>query len=665
MSDDREDAPASLDVTRRAFLARATVAGVAAAPLLPDRARAGEEREAPAALSAAAGAARGRGGLLYPQQNLVRNLVDLSGLWEFQLDPKEEGEAGGWFRALPSPRTIAVPCSWNELFDDAKNYLGLAWYRTERWVPAGWRGQRVFLRVGSANYAARVWVNGHLVTEHLGGHLPFVAEITPHLVGDRENVIAIAVENKQLPERVPAGPSPAAGLFSGFMGSYPAATYDFFPYAGLHRPVLLFSVPPSHIDDVTVVTTLEGSDGLVTVKVVTDGTYAGRGKAALAGASAELLFRDGTAEATLRVPSARLWSPQDPHLYPLEVSLTEGRRATDSYRLDIGIRTVEVRGDRLLLNGQPIQLTGFGKHEDFPINGRGLNVPLLVRDHELLRWVGANSYRTSHYPYSEEAMALADKLGVLIIDEIPAVSLNFGDSDDLVAKRKAQCTQQLRELVARDKNHPSVILWCVANEPMAGSPSSPAAPPPRRSRRDALLHPHVGGDAPAGRDSTGDPGRYHGRTLGMARALRRHQHQPLLRLVLPGRAPRPGGAGAREGTGRPPRVVRQAHPHHRIRRRHRRGRAQPARGDVDGGVPGGVLAGLPGRRGQETVRGRPARLELRRFQDRAGHHPDGRDEPEGRLHPRPSTQDGRALPPLAVGSPEAEPPIPQPGSAEP
>ena len=310
-------------------------------------------------------------------------------------------------------------------------------------------------------------------------------------MGDRENVIALAVENKQLPERVPAGPSPAGGLFSGFMGSYPAATYDFFPYAGLHRPVLLYSVPETHIDDVTVVTTLDGADGVVTVKVVTDGAYSGRGRAALAGISTELAFRGGVAEATLRVPAARLWSPQDPHLYPLELSLAEGRRVIDSYRLDIGIRTVAVRGDRLLLNGQPIQLTGFGKHEDFPINGRGLNVPLLVRDHELLRWVGANSYRTSHYPYSEEAMDLADRLGVLIIDEIPAVSLNFTDHEELVAKRKAQCTQQLRELVARDKNHPSVILWCVANEPMAGSPSSAAAPPARAVEAGRAFFTHM------------------------------------------------------------------------------------------------------------------------------------------------------------------------------
>jgi beta-glucuronidase len=197
-------------------------------------------------------------------------------------------------------------------------------------------------------------------------------------------------------------------------------------------------------------------------------------------ASAELVFRDGEARASLRIAEARFWSPADPHLYRLTVSLTGPKNAvTDTYSLEIGIRTVERRGDRLLLNGQPILLTGFGKHEDFPINGRGLNVPLLVRDHELLRWVGANSYRTSHYPYSEEAMMLADRLGVLVIDETPAVSLNFADTDDLVAKRLAQCTLQLDELIARDKHHPSVIMWCIANEPMAGNPLAGGPAPAR------------------------------------------------------------------------------------------------------------------------------------------------------------------------------------------
>jgi beta-glucuronidase len=297
-------------------------------------------------------------------------------------------------------------------------------------------------------------------------------------VWERATAIAISVENKALPERVPAGPSPSGGLFAGLTGGYPATTYDFFPYAGLHRPVLLFSAPATHIEDVTVRTALEGADGRVDLRVQATSGYSGRGRARLGAIEAPLSFRDGAAEVALRVPKARPWSPRDPHLYPLTVTLDDGRRATDSYTLDVGIRTVEVRGDRLLLNGEPITLTGFGKHEDFPINGRGLNLPVLVRDHELLRWVGANSYRTSHYPYSEEAMDLADRLGVLVIDEIPAVSLNFLDPPELVARRLEQCQRALDELITRDKNHPSVILWCVANEPMAGSPSAGAAAPP-------------------------------------------------------------------------------------------------------------------------------------------------------------------------------------------
>ncbi|MBB5233985.1 beta-glucuronidase [Deinococcus budaensis] len=410
------------------------------------------------------------GGLLLPQQNQHRNLLDLSGLWHFQLDPGEEGEAQGWSTALPAPRPIPVPCSWNDLYDDARDYLGPAWYAKDFWVPPGWQGQRVFLRVGSANYAARVWVGGALVTEHLGGHLPFVVEITQELTWDRPNTVAIRVENLQLPGRVPPGPGPSGGGVAGVLGGYPATTYDFFPYAGLHRAVVLYSTPAGYIDDVTARTSIEGTDGVVHVRVksVWHGAGQGQGKLRLADLEADLSFQNGEAAATLRVPAARLWSPQDPHLYPLTVTLEEDGRVTDAYTLDIGLRTVEVRGDQLLLNGEPVFLKGFGKHEDFPLSGRALNLPMWIRDYALLRWVGANSYRTTHYPYAEEAMLLADRLGVLVINEIPAVGLNFEDPQELTDARLAQCLQQLRELIARDKNHPSTVLWCVANEPMGG-----------------------------------------------------------------------------------------------------------------------------------------------------------------------------------------------------
>ena len=104
--------------------------------------------------------------MLYPQQNDVRNLLDLSGFWDFRLDPDEVGEQEGWFNGLEAARSIAVPGSWNEQFEDAYNYLGMAWYARQVYAPQGWKGQRVFIRVGSANYFARVWVNGVLVGEH-------------------------------------------------------------------------------------------------------------------------------------------------------------------------------------------------------------------------------------------------------------------------------------------------------------------------------------------------------------------------------------------------------------------------------------------------------------------------------------------------------------------
>jgi beta-glucuronidase len=127
-----------------------------------------------------------------------------------------------------------------------------------------------------------------------------------------------------------------------------------------------------------------------------------------------------------------------------------------------------VEGGQILLNGKPVQLNGFGRHEDFIASGKGLNLPLLVKDYQLMHWTGANSYRTSHYPYSEEEMQLADREGFVIIDEIPAVSLQF-DTEENMAERMRMCLQQIEELVRRDKNHPAVVMWSVANEPALGS----------------------------------------------------------------------------------------------------------------------------------------------------------------------------------------------------
>ena len=249
----------------------------------------------------------------------------------------------------------------------------------------------------------------------------------------------------------------------GGFASFPRTTFDFFPFAGIHRPVVLYSVPHTYVEDITVRTTIDGADGTVALSVRLNEAATAHGTAQLTGdtlVQADLAFEDGVAEATLTVPDARLWSDTDPYLYNLTIQTD-----SDRYSLSIGIRTVEVQGKQILLNGRPVQLNGFGRHEDFIASGKGLNLPLLVKDYQLMRWTGANSYRTSHYPYSEEEMQLADREGFLIIDEIPAVSLQF-DTEANMAERLRMCLQQIDELVARDKNHPAVVMWCVANEPM-------------------------------------------------------------------------------------------------------------------------------------------------------------------------------------------------------
>lgn len=399
--------------------------------------------------------------MLYPQQNLARNKLDLSGIWDFQIDPDLIGEQQGWQNGIVNPRPIAVPGSWNEQYEDIYNYLGLAWYIKSTYVPPYWRGQRVFLRVGSACYFGTVYINGVKIGSHEGGHLPFAFEITDQIRWETENIIAISVENELQPTRVPSG-NMGTPLLP--IASFPRTTYDFFPFAGIHRPVVLYSVPQTFIEDVTVVTEIAGVDGILTVIVRLNSAVSVQCDLQLKGndttVATKLDFLDGLAEVQLTVANAKFWSDKMPYLYDLVIQAEQ-----DHYSLKVGIRTITVQDNQILLNGKPVKLNGFGRHEDFIASGKGLNLPLLVKDYQLMHWTGANSYRTSHYPYSEEEMQLADREGFLIIDEIPAVSLQFEDDDNNTVRQRI-CLQQIDELIARDKNHPSVVMWCVANEPM-------------------------------------------------------------------------------------------------------------------------------------------------------------------------------------------------------
>lgn len=401
---------------------------------------------------------------LFPQQNEFRNKENISGIWKFQKDSLDVGEAQNWKNGLPNTRSIAVPGSWNEQFTDSRDYLGTAWYEKEIFIPSSWKGQKIYVRIGSANYASKVYLNGKPVGTHEGGNLPFAFDISALINWNVANRITIQLENVLKPTRVPTGGGVAGGMFS----SNPKANFDFFPYAGLQRDVLLYSVQSvANIKDLTVQTGFENTTGSVNVKVDTEGK-ATKGKVTISGNNkvyeSEFILNGNTANVLVKIPEVRLWSTEDPFLYKVSVSISDAS-VIDTYELETGVRTISTNDKQILLNGKPVFLKGFGKHEDFPIFGRATANPVIIKDYSLLKWVGANSYRTSHYPYDEEYMNMADREGILIINEIPAVGLYFhGDKEEL-RLRQIACKKYIEELITRDKNHPSVVMWSVANEP--------------------------------------------------------------------------------------------------------------------------------------------------------------------------------------------------------
>lgn len=448
----------AIGVTATALSRRETfaLAGAAGAVALARRGEAASGQAASEPLS-----------LLYPFESATRSTRDLSGLWRFKLDREDAGERDGWQEGLTGWRSIPVPASWQELFDDARNYVGTAWYETEFHIDPAWRGRALRLRFGSVVYRAKVWLNGKLLGQHLGGHLPFVFDIGAAAKPGEANRLTVMVENKLERDRVPNNPDVSAWRWT--LEEYPQTSYDFFPFAGIHRQVWLCALPRTHISDIAINTTRSGKAALVEIGLSVSGNWSGQARIVIGGGktsvSTLIRVRDGKGSATVRVPDARLWGPSDPFLYRLTATIG-GAAPIDEYALDFGIRTIEVSGTRLLLNGEPIQLRGFGKHEDFFFHGKGLDLPVLVRDYELLKWIGANSFRTSHYPYSEEALMLADREGFLVIAETPAVSLAFSDEPAIIEARRRQLRQDLVDMVRRDRNRACVIAWSIGNEPL-------------------------------------------------------------------------------------------------------------------------------------------------------------------------------------------------------
>ncbi len=419
--------------------------------------------------------------MLYPVITSSRSLMDLSGIWGFKLDDGS-GFEQKWYEApLADAMTMAVPSSYNDLKEgeDFREHYGWVFYQRTISVPAFMRTQRVMLRLAAVTHIAKVYLNDQLICEHKGGFLPFEVQLNEYLK-DGENLLTIAVDNRIDHSTLPVGSESGGGLLGG--GMFPSKeskkrnhpNFDFFNYCGITRPVKIYTTPEAYVADVALTSEVDGTTAQVAYEIETVGE--GEPQICIRTRNGEVVAQGTGAKGTLTIENVTLWQPLKAYLYEVQVTFGE-----DVYVMTYGVRTVKVEGGKFLINGQPFYFKGYGKHEDTFPAGRGLNLSMNIKDLSLIKWQGANSFRTSHYPYSEEMMQLCDEEGIVVIDEVPAVGvhLNFGGGANFKNGKKVETfdpveeggirtfehhKEVIRDVISRDRNRACVVMWSIANE---------------------------------------------------------------------------------------------------------------------------------------------------------------------------------------------------------
>lgn len=411
--------------------------------------------------------------MLYPKQSKSRTLIDLSGIWSFQIENGNEKINPG--KELPDKMQIAVPASFNDqlLSSEIRNFAGYFYYQRKFTIPKALENERIFLYFGSATHEAWVYLNGKEICHHKGGFTPFQVELENF---KDENLLTVKMNNILDYSTLPVGNYSKYEDEDGNVVHKVDENFDFFNYAGLNRPVKIYTCPKSFVEDNVIVPEIdfEKNTAKINCEVKINGDYDF--------IEFTLIDEDGnkilkSKENNLEIKNPKLWWPLNAYLYKLKVDLYKDKEIIDTYIEEFGIRKVEVRDGKFLINNEPFYFKGFGKHEDSYVNGRGINEALNVLDVNLIKDMGANSIRTSHYPYSEEMMRLCDREGIVVIDEVPAVGLlagfdfnpqnleNFSENKTWEKLNTMENHKNvIRELIERDKNHACVVMWSLANE---------------------------------------------------------------------------------------------------------------------------------------------------------------------------------------------------------
>jgi Glycosyl hydrolases family 2, TIM barrel domain/Glycosyl hydrolases family 2, sugar binding domain/Glycosyl hydrolases family 2 len=401
-------------------------------------------------------------------------VVSLDGPWLFRTDPEKRGEARDW--ASPGAAKdgwdeVVVPSTW-QVAEKTADYMGVAWYRREFHVPSAWRKKVVRVEFEAVFHTAEVFVNGKRAGEHIGkGYTAFTIDISGLVQLGGVNTIAVRVDNSFAQDMLPRGNS-----------------YDWTPDGGLTRPVHLIVTPQVYIERLWVDAVPDLAAGTAELKVT---AVVRNATAREAGVELDCLLREEASGAVLKfgglfleeaIPAGasreiriawdlddvpvKLWHFDHPHVYVLEASISRRNTTIHKASTTFGVRKIEVRGTEFLLNGEPVRLAGVermaGSHPDF-----GMAEPegWIAHDHDDLKELNCVFTRV-HWPQDRRVLDYCDRKGILIQLEVPTWGAATFDKlgGDLLEKLTANGLEQLREMIARDRNHPCIFSWGLCNE---------------------------------------------------------------------------------------------------------------------------------------------------------------------------------------------------------
>jgi len=396
-----------------------------------------------------------------------RKIISINSLWKFQkekiIPDKENPDVSGW-------EIVNLPHTWNakDVLDDGNRgyYRGKGWYYKKLHGHFTPDNKSYFLYFEGANQYAEIFVNGKKAGEHIGGYSAFTIDITPYLVNSDYNELLVLVDNsKDL--------------------NIPPLSADFTFFGGIYRDVFLIETAKVHfnlldhgskgifintskVDLKNATITVKGSIRN-TVKTATKYqlNYSVRnrsGEVILNGTKKIKIAKKDTINPfeikNINIPSPELWSPDTPYLYKLEIAIANEEKTLDEEVVNFGIRNFSFDADKgFFLNGNPLKLIGANRHQDYPGMGNALSDDQHRSDLQLLKDMGANFIRLAHYPQDPAVLEAADRIGLLVWEEIPLINeVNLNSTHDDISER------MLKEMIRQHYNHPSVILWGYMNE---------------------------------------------------------------------------------------------------------------------------------------------------------------------------------------------------------